>query len=719
MNCISKWYTKCFKSKLFLKAFGRYLFLFSLLCIVFFSVLYFIMQGENTKKLIRGYNENANRMAILMDEYFSAAVQISDYLTNSSWVYKLTSETKVMTEEFDYARKKELAHQLAYLTADRGNVTHVAVVYPYMQFVVTSSGWFSYEDYVSYMQRKYTINEADLYKLTFQTDQRPNTYQSSFNYHNQDYLMQFRSLEGIHNPRAIAVTVIENKQVQRYLGSIAEPSLEQISIRLNEETLFEYGAKSNKNYQVQKSSFMSDISYTLSYTLGGGSFEWMIVSAIFSLLIGIYLSFILARQDYKPMRQLVEQIATTYDDEGMKQESIEREYDYIKELLSFMHENNQNLQNKVDIYYQAARNNLLLQLLRGYFRTDNMMQQLNQFGVAYQENSKYTVFLVVFKPTTKDIVDGHREAIYVTCESILDDIGSFDVVTFPDAQFAIVFSPTQKGAQNLDAQAEVIADSLTQNIGSQVQIIVGGYYQGIIGISKSYQNAKLICEGTVQINSESTFYFPLDWEIQLVQHLKQGEEQNVFHILKELRVENKLRSKNLTNEDALLKKLIEIFQRVTQNYPSNSMIEVTKFIHSKSIYTWEDMLKIGEGICNAVTVQNSARISDTKREVLAYVNERYCESDISLKSLGEYYNISVVSASRIFKEACGQNFYDYLTMLRMDKAKKLLLTLGYDLNYITKAVGYENEYSFRRAFLRYTGMKPRAFIEYNTKANES
>ena len=97
--------------------------------------------------------------------------------------------------------------------------------------------------------------------------------------------------------------------------------------------------------------------------------------------------------------------------------------------------------------------------------------------------------------------------------------------------------------------------------------------------------------------------------------------------------------------------------------------------------------------------------TQTKKELVQYIDENYCDPDISLKALSDRYSLSVPTVSRFCKESLGISFIDYLTMLRIRKAKQLLVE-GVSIAKIAEAVGYGSEYSFRRAFQRSENCRP-------------
>ncbi|MCY1251201.1 HTH-type transcriptional activator Btr [compost metagenome] len=62
--------------------------------------------------------------------------------------------------------------------------------------------------------------------------------------------------------------------------------------------------------------------------------------------------------------------------------------------------------------------------------------------------------------------------------------------------------------------------------------------------------------------------------------------------------------------------------------------------------------------------------------------------------------------SRLFKKQTGVSFVEYLTQLRMEKAKELLLRPDEKVYEIALAVGYQDSRYFSQIFRKYTGDTP-------------
>ena len=88
-----------------------------------------------------------------------------------------------------------------------------------------------------------------------------------------------------------------------------------------------------------------------------------------------------------------------------------------------------------------------------------------------------------------------------------------------------------------------------------------------------------------------------------------------------------------------------------------------------------------------------------------YIQNNYSK-DISLDEISQAANISPYYFSKIFKEGTGEGFVEYLTRIRMDKAKELLTTTECSMKEICVMVGYADPNYFSRSFKKNVGVTP-------------
>ena len=103
----------------------------------------------------------------------------------------------------------------------------------------------------------------------------------------------------------------------------------------------------------------------------------------------------------------------------------------------------------------------------------------------------------------------------------------------------------------------------------------------------------------------------------------------------------------------------------------------------------------------------SNNIVDMAKE---FIKENYSKQ-LSLDEVSYYVNISPYYFSKIFKEGTGENFIEYLTNLRMDKAKEFLKNSDYSMKEICVMVGYTDPNYFSRSFKKNVGVTPTEYKE--------
>ena len=92
-----------------------------------------------------------------------------------------------------------------------------------------------------------------------------------------------------------------------------------------------------------------------------------------------------------------------------------------------------------------------------------------------------------------------------------------------------------------------------------------------------------------------------------------------------------------------------------------------------------------------------------------FIDSHYMEEDISLNTVANVANVSSNHFSALFSQNMGQTFIEYLTTLRMNKAKELLRCTGMRSSEIAGEIGYKDAHYFSYLFKKTQGMTPRDY----------
>jgi AraC-like DNA-binding protein len=89
---------------------------------------------------------------------------------------------------------------------------------------------------------------------------------------------------------------------------------------------------------------------------------------------------------------------------------------------------------------------------------------------------------------------------------------------------------------------------------------------------------------------------------------------------------------------------------------------------------------------------------------LEYMQTHFMEC--SVQDVSDYVNIHRSHFSKMFTRQVGTTPIKYLERLKMERAKQLLQRTTHSIYDISQTLGYQDQYTFTRAFARYFGLPP-------------
>ena len=108
---------------------------------------------------------------------------------------------------------------------------------------------------------------------------------------------------------------------------------------------------------------------------------------------------------------------------------------------------------------------------------------------------------------------------------------------------------------------------------------------------------------------------------------------------------------------------------------------------------------------NRKTEEQDAQEERTITGIIRYLQE-HLDKEISLNILADEFHLSSQYISQLFKSEIGVNFLAYLTSIRMERAKKLLLATSLSIGEISEKCGYADYRVFTKAFKKEEGSTP-------------
>ncbi|UQZ82449.1 Melibiose operon regulatory protein [Paenibacillus konkukensis] len=99
----------------------------------------------------------------------------------------------------------------------------------------------------------------------------------------------------------------------------------------------------------------------------------------------------------------------------------------------------------------------------------------------------------------------------------------------------------------------------------------------------------------------------------------------------------------------------------------------------------------------------------TMKKALTYIQENIYNENLSLQLVADQLNLSVSYTSECIKQSVGINFTQYVTKLRMERAKALLADSSRKMFEVAFQCGYADYAHFTKTFKKYYGYSPKDY----------
>ncbi len=293
----------------------------------------------------------------------------------------------------------------------------------------------------------------------------------------------------------------------------------------------------------------------------------------------------------------------------------------------------------------------------------------------------------------------------------------------------VVFIPTDmtgdEYSRRLEAvnYAEHIYNKLSEKVEAEFYIGIGKSYSGFDNITRSYEeslrairyaNGKgFVHIMDIPIERTTGSQYPLAKEKILLEKASSGEAAaciQAFNFIFDW-----LNNEYSGSVNKIRKKLLElmvIFHRLAFDYKIDDGELIKQQDYIEELQSIQDVpeLKIWcreriEFITKSINDIREKRVNSLILRSISFIKENY-KSDITLEDVSREVNISPHYFSKLFKDETGENFIEYLTSLRIQKAKEFLERGYLSIKEICFEIGYGDPNYFSRIFKKVVGVTP-------------
>ncbi len=177
---------------------------------------------------------------------------------------------------------------------------------------------------------------------------------------------------------------------------------------------------------------------------------------------------------------------------------------------------------------------------------------------------------------------------------------------------------------------------------------------------------------------------------------------------------------NLYNMAVNGKLLIKHAMNIYNSYVRCSIRALGEDCYEEYVYSFDDlcylfidmysMIEYIKEKISGLLGQNANILTEEVRneyfkKIIIYINQNFFK-DISIRSLSQDFSINPNYISQLFRKEMGMTFTDYITKLRVNYAKELLLKTEFSQGEIALKCGYTDYFYFIRVFKKTTGLTP-------------
>lgn len=279
------------------------------------------------------------------------------------------------------------------------------------------------------------------------------------------------------------------------------------------------------------------------------------------------------------------------------------------------------------------------------------------------------------------------------------------------------------------ALGEAICRRMRREAGVTVTVGIGRPVADVAELARSYAEAAAAAEyrllyggdqvihaDDVAARSRARRFLPDRAEQELAQAIRMGDGELVRRLADRILMELTIKE----DSPSLIKmKILELVAMATNaaleagadaEIVSNLTLAASgEFLH---LYNLADVRRrILERLVDVVNHVASSR--ERRNTVLIERACRFIEAnfhrDLTLEEVAQQVYLSPCYFSRLFKQVKGQNFIDYLTRVRLEAAKELLLNTELPVAAIAERVGYHDARYFGQVFKKQEGYTPGVF----------
>ncbi|MFC5451625.1 helix-turn-helix domain-containing protein [Paenibacillus aestuarii] len=478
-----------------------------------------------------------------------------------------------------------------------------------------------------------------------------------------------------------------------------------------------------KSNVMKQSVFIAQVTWTITIT---------------TLLFGIVAALLLAYKNSAPINRIVTIFREQTGQAGYK---AKNEYDFLQGNISTLLASQKSLEDELKQQQPLLEDAFLKRLLRGEFESLQEIRTLldSMPNMKVKDASGYVAILRIngYSGLVSQEIIHELNAARLLMKKFLQELGSvlqINVTDMDSEKMAILITYDEADASVAAEEIAAVFDRLREHVREEyrmhITIAIGNGFHALSDSSRSFEEARQALDYSVLldeaqtcwyrciIKESSSYYYPIDLELRMMNAVKIGELPEVRRIFDGL-LEQNFAERQLSADMVmqLFGELKGTFHKLLQHNPFTDQAlaeglkpRVEQLQLSMSLERFrKEILGLLEAFCSRVLRKKEDSTGEMIHKIVSFLEQHYSDADLNLYRVSVAVELPEKYISQLFKEQTGENVSDYLEKIRIKQATDLLFNSEHTIDEISQLVGYNSAHAFRRAFKRVSGVSPSSY----------
>ena len=434
------------------------------------------------------------------------------------------------------------------------------------------------------------------------------------------------------------------------------------------------------------------------------------LSLIFVVIILIlFISTLFANHSYKPILQLSEKYRKILPQNS--EAVFSNELDNLNYMMDSVIKHNHTANRMLEQKQIQLRNQLLLLMISGKV-TFEIQPYLTQLGMPFPGPWYFIVSLRLYKNISEDTILLEEIKKMIEASGNPDEEKYIYCVIEPEENLLNCLCSISEKIQKEEIRDEIL--SITENFEDKIFVGYGNEYTDIYNLYASYLEARdktHETENHTDPPANATTFQDNSLLSQIcialvnekLEPAKEALEQYIQHIKDEA-------PSMLIQQYLFSNFLSEMNHLYTENHLELPKQYLSLILSAKGINQFSQTAQeIVQDFSAQLSAQKRKYMENASEQVIQYMKEHFTDYDMSIEKVMQYTNTNAAFIRNVIKESLGMSYIDYLIHLRIEYAKKLLITDNLTVTEACQQVGYTKVSYFIKVFKAHTGVTPAMF----------